>query len=50
MTTGTGTLVGVRWHEEDLNAIERWSKHQEDKPERSEAIRRLVRLGLKSGC
>jgi metal-responsive CopG/Arc/MetJ family transcriptional regulator len=28
-------------------AVDRWAGKQEDKPHRSEAIRRLVELGLK---
>ena len=46
-TTGTGSLVGTRWHEPDLVAIDAWRTAQDDKPDRAEAIRRLVRLGLK---
>ena len=45
-TTGTGRLVGTRWHEPDLAAIDAWRVQQDDKPDRTEAIRRLVRAGL----
>jgi hypothetical protein len=47
-TTGKGTLVGMRWHEPLLSMIEAWAAQQDDKPERSEAIRRLVERGLKT--
>ena len=43
-TTGTGTLVGTRWHKPDLDAIDRFARAE--MVERTEAIRRLVRLGL----
>jgi hypothetical protein len=45
--TGVGALVGQRWHEEQLAQIDRWRRAQADMPGRSEAIRRLVELGLK---
>jgi hypothetical protein len=45
-TTGKGTLIGIRWHEPLLGMIEAWAARQQDKPERSEAIRRLVERGL----
>jgi hypothetical protein len=32
---------------EFLEAVDNWRRHQEDLPGRSEAIRRLVELGLK---
>jgi hypothetical protein len=44
--TGIGTLVGRRWHEPDLAAIDEWRRRQDDLPSRSEAIHRLVELGL----
>jgi hypothetical protein len=46
--TGVGVLVGQRWHEEQLAQIDRWRRAQADMPGRSEAIRRLVELGLKA--
>jgi hypothetical protein len=46
-TTGKGTLIGIRWHEPLLSMIEEWAAQQDDKPERSIAIRRLVEHGLK---
>jgi hypothetical protein len=45
-TTGIGTLVGMRWHAEDLNKIDAWREAHPEKPDRTEAIRRLVRAGL----
>jgi hypothetical protein len=46
--TGVGTLVGQRWHEEQLAQIDRWRRAQADMPGRAEAIRRLVELGLRA--
>jgi len=46
-TTGTGTLIGVRLHDEALADVDRWAGGQEDKPSRPEAIRRLVDAALK---
>ena len=45
--TGKGTLVGVRLQPDLLAPIDAWAAAQEDEPGRSEAIRRLVELGLK---
>jgi hypothetical protein len=44
--TGKGTLVGVRLQPDLLAPIDAWAAAQEDEPGRSEAIRRLVELGL----
>jgi hypothetical protein len=44
--TGKGALLGQRWHEPELAEIDRWRRVQADMPTRSEAIRRLVELGL----
>jgi hypothetical protein len=44
--TGVGTLVGQRWRDDQLEQIERWRRAQQDQPGRSEAIRRLVEIGL----
>jgi len=41
-----GRLVGTRWSDEDLAAIDAWRDGHPDKPARAEAIRRLVRAGL----
>ena len=46
--TGVGTLIGIRWHEPALAAIDGWRRGQPDLPARGEAIRRLVGLGLKA--
>jgi hypothetical protein len=46
--TGVGAQIGMRWHEPDLAAIDEWRRHQSDLPSRTEAIRRLVELGLKA--
>ena len=43
-TTGIGTQIGMRWHSEDLTAIDAFALSEG--LERTEAIRRLVRLGL----
>ena len=40
----TGTLIGMRWHAPDLEAIDSFA-HAEQ-VDRTEAIRRLVRMGL----
>jgi len=46
VTTGKGTQIGMRWHEPLLGLIDRWAAGQDDKPDRPDAIRRLVQLGL----
>jgi hypothetical protein len=43
-----GTLVGQRWHDDQLEQIDRGRRGQSDMPGRAEAIRRLVELGLKA--
>ena len=46
-TTGKGMQIGMRWQELQLAAIDEWlGKH--GVATRSEAIRRLVELGLKA--
>jgi hypothetical protein len=35
----------MHWHR---NSIEKWAKAQPDKPKLSEAIRRLVEIGLRA--
>ena len=47
-TTGKGVLIGGRWHAADLQAIDEWRLAQQDQPDRAEAVRRLVRLGLRA--
>ena len=45
-STGVGTLVGQRWRDDQLDQIDRWRRGQTDMPGRSEAIHRLVEIGL----
>jgi hypothetical protein len=44
--TGIDPMVGVRMPLEQRRAIEQWAAKQDGKPTLSEAIRRLVELGL----
>jgi hypothetical protein len=47
VTTGTGTIVGVRMLDSPLAAIDAWiTKQKEPDLSRPEAIRRLVEIGL----
>ena len=46
--TGQGLQVGTRWRDETVAMIDAWASVQEDDPGRSEAIRRLLELGLKA--
>lgn len=48
LPTGKGTLVGVRLQPDLLGPIDAWAADQDDHPGRSEAIRRLVKIGLKA--
>ena len=41
--TGVGKLIGMRWHEPALAAIDEWRRAQPDLPARGEAIRRMER-------
>jgi hypothetical protein len=43
-----GTLIGLRLEPGALARVDRWAASQQDDPSRSEAIRRLVELGLAS--
>jgi hypothetical protein len=45
--TGQGLQIGTRWPEKTVATIDAWAAAQDDEPGRSEAIRRLVELGLK---
>lgn len=45
-TTGTGTVVGRRWHDADLAAIDAYAAEQGI--DRSQAIYNLVKVGLAS--
>jgi hypothetical protein len=40
--------VNQRMSVETISAVQNWAAEQPDKPGRSEAIRRLVELGLKA--
>jgi hypothetical protein len=44
--TGQGIQIGTRWPESTVASIDAWAATQDD-PGRSEAIRRLVEIGLK---
>ena len=49
VTTGMGTLIGVRLLDEPLAALDAWIVKQKDIDlTRPEAIRRLVEIGLKA--
>jgi hypothetical protein len=49
VTTGKGTLIGVRFLTAPLARIDEWITRQSDPAlTRPEAIRRLVELGLKA--
>jgi hypothetical protein len=49
VTTGTGTVVGVRMLDRPLAALDAWiAKQKEPELSRPEAIRRLVELGLET--
>jgi Ribbon-helix-helix protein, copG family len=43
---GGATLIGLRLEPALLARVDRWAASQKDGPSRSEAIRRLVELGL----
>ena len=40
--------IGSRWPEQTVAAIDAWAASQSDEPGRSEAVRRLVEIGLKA--
>jgi hypothetical protein len=42
-------MVGIRLSDAARNAVERWARDEPDTPTLSEAIRRLIELGLKAG-
>jgi hypothetical protein len=49
VTTGKGTLIGVRLLDAPLGDLDRWiTRQNEPNLTRPEAIRRLVELGLKA--
>jgi hypothetical protein len=45
-TTGRGTAIMVRMHEEQLAAIDAWARQGTKQLSRPEAIRQLVAIGL----
>src|ERR1700730_2377115 len=45
--TGRDPVTAIRLSEEFPAAVDKWAAKQDDKPPRSEAIRRLGELGLK---
>lgn len=44
--TGQGRVIGVRMHPDQLASLDKWIETQRDKPQRPEAIRRLVAAAL----
>jgi hypothetical protein len=46
--TGTDPVRAIRLSDEFLAAVDAWAAQQDDTPGRSEAIRRLVEIGLGS--
>jgi metal-responsive CopG/Arc/MetJ family transcriptional regulator len=46
-STGRDPVRTLRLSDHFLDKIDHWATKQEDQPGRSEAIRRLVQLGLK---
>ena len=44
--TSPGTVVRLRCHQQFVAAVDRWRRHQEDKPSRSTAIVQLAKKGL----
>jgi hypothetical protein len=46
--TGRDPVTAIRLSEEFRAAVDKWAAKQDDTPGRSEAIRRLVELGLKA--
>ena len=49
VTTGRGTLIGVRILDAPLAELDNWiARQKEDDLTRPEAIRRLVEIGLKA--
>ena len=46
--TGRDPVTAIRLSQDMRGAVDKWAAKQDDAPGRSEAIRRLVELGLKS--
>jgi hypothetical protein len=49
-TTGIGTSVNLRLHDDALGRLDAWIKRQADQPSRPEAVRRLMERGLDAGA
>jgi hypothetical protein len=45
--TGRDPVTAIRLSEEFRAAVDKWAARQDDTPGRSEAIRRLVEIGLR---
>jgi hypothetical protein len=48
--TGRDPMVGLRLSPEKRRQVEEWAGEQEDKPAFSEAVRRLLDIGLDAGA
>jgi hypothetical protein len=46
--TGQDPVTAIRLSKEIRSAVDAWAEQQADEPGRSEAIRRLLELGLKA--
>jgi hypothetical protein len=46
--TGNDPVRAIRLSDEFVSKVDAWAEKQDDAPGRSEAIRRLVELGLKA--
>jgi hypothetical protein len=46
--TGQDPVTAIRLSKELRGTVDKWAASQDDQPSRSEAIRRLVELGLKA--
>src|SRR5579872_7104714 len=46
LRTGQGIQVRIQWRSAVLDEIDKWAATQPEKPSRSDAILRLVQLGL----
>jgi hypothetical protein len=46
--TGIRPIAGIRLSHETRAAVKKWAASQRDKPTFSEAVRRLIDVGLKS--
>jgi hypothetical protein len=46
VTTGMGTLIGIRCHKDFLSRVDGWRAKQEGDVSRPDAIRKLAEIGL----